>query len=185
MRVRVERSPAAGRSEGSTTGKACGHRSTRRLDAGTRSGRRRERRNENFRTRRTSPETCWLLTSQRGSMPRPARRRLAVVPNLDGKRPRGRRSPGPLPNRAGGGDNNPVYGPMVRLRRATEDTDPTTDLPRNASDAVRVTGEHTRAPTGPGGQAEGRGACAVFCAAQRAGTRRNDCAPPGVTNPVG
>jgi hypothetical protein len=47
---------------------------------------------------------------------------------------------------------------MIRLRRAVSDTDPTTDLLKNTSDAVGVTCGHTNAPTeNPGrGQQSGR-----------------------------
>jgi hypothetical protein len=49
--------------------------------------------------------------------------------------------PGPHPNRAGGGDNNPVHGADGQQERCAVEEHLTTDLPENASGAASVTSD--------------------------------------------
>ena len=63
-------------------------------------------------------------------------------------------SPGPHPDRAGGGDNNRSTGPMVTQGNRSDTSTPDIDLPRNESGAGAVTIEQANAPVadGPAGR---------------------------------
>ena len=97
-----------------------------------------------------------------------------------GSGPGGWSPPGPSPG-PGWVEATWSTGPTVRLRRAIETRTRPPTYVTNAKGAVGVTaGTQTPRP-GARGRAEGRGACAVFCAAQRAAHQKERSCPSVVT----